>query len=187
MQEEINKALEVLRLGGIIVYPTDTIWGIGCDASNEEAVKKIYALKQRADSKSMIVLVDTDMRLLRHIPEVHELAWDLIEWAEKPLTLIYDKPQGLAPSVVAEDDTVGVRITKDAFCKKLIQALGKPIVSTSANISGQPSPNSFKEIDAAILEGADYVVNLHREKNSVSSPSTIIRLKTNGEVKVLRK
>jgi L-threonylcarbamoyladenylate synthase len=187
MQDEILKAVEVLKAGGIIVYPTDTIWGIGCDATNEEAVQKIYTLKQRSDAKSMICLVDSDIRLLRVVPDIHELAWELIEFTENPLTLIYDNPNGLAPSVVASDKTVGIRITKDDFCKRVIQKLGKPLVSTSANISGEASPKTFKEIGAAILEGADYVVNLHREKNEASKPSTIIRLKTNGEIKVLRK
>jgi L-threonylcarbamoyladenylate synthase len=171
----------------LILYPTDTIWGIGCDATNEEAVAKIFKLKKREDSKSMIILLDSEARLPSYIREVPEVAWDLIECADTPLTIIYDGAKNLAKNVVAEDGSIGIRITKDEFCKRLIEKFRKPIVSTSANISGNDAPASFSDIDEDIINGVDYVVNLRQEELSKSSPSAIIKLGVGGEVKIIRR
>lgn len=186
IQNEVEKALQVIESGGIIIYPTDTIWGIGCDSSNEEAVQKIFKLKKRADSKSMICLISDERMLYQHVNQVPEVAWDLMEYSDKPLTLIYDEAKNLAPGLIAEDGSAALRVCKHDFCQALIRKMRKPLVSTSANVSGEASPRSFKEIDPRILEGADYVVNLHRQKGGEAKASTIIRLKLNGEVKVIR-
>ncbi len=184
---ELQKAVEVLKNGGIILYPTDTIWGIGCDASNADAVEKVYHLKQRSDTKSMIVLVDTDARLERHVQEVPEMAWDIIDLSDKPTTIIYDQAKDLAKNVIAEDGSIGIRVTKDQFCQQLVKGLGKPIISTSANISGNKSPQSFKDIETAILNGVDYVVNLRQNEQNNPQPSTIIKLSNSGVVQIIRK
>ncbi|HNS12340.1 MAG TPA: L-threonylcarbamoyladenylate synthase [Bacteroidia bacterium] len=184
---EINKAAEVLRAGGIIIYPTDTIWGIGCDATNDDAVKKIFSLKKRVDSKSMIILLESSNRLESYVQRVPEQAWQLIEYSEKPLSIVYDNARNLANSVIAEDGSICIRITKDEFCKKLIGKLRKPIVSTSANLSREKAPANYYEIPESILKGADYVVNLRREEKSNPKPSTIIRLRENGQIEFLRK
>lgn len=187
MHHEIEEAVKAMENGGLILYPTDTIWGIGCDATNKEAVDKIFHLKQRAESKSLIVLVDGDQKLMRHVPEIPEVAWDILEYAERPTTIIYDNPRGLAPNAVAADNSVGIRIVQDEFCQKLIQRFKKPIISTSANISGQPSPAGFKDIDPTILEGVDYVVNLRQNETAVPKPSVIIKLTSDSRVTVIRK
>ena len=184
---EITACLEVLKKGGLILYPTDGVWGIGCDATNPEAVNRIYSLKQRPDSKSMIVLLDSERRLLSYVQSVPDAAWDLIEYSEKPLTIIYDNGKNLAFNVIAQDGSVGIRITKDRFCQHLIERFRKPLVATSANTSGQPSPANFSNIEPAIVEGVDYVVNLRQNEQAVASPSTIIRLKDNGEIQFIRK
>lgn len=185
MTEEINKAIAVLEKGGLLLYPTDTVWGIGCDATNEEAVKKIYTLKQREDSKALICLVGNDAMLERHVSAVPDLAYDIIDLSTKPTTIIYDKPKGIAKNLVAGDNTLAVRVATDKFCQYLCTKFKKPIVSTSANISGEPSPVSFKEISKAVLTGVDYVVNLHQDKKN-GSPSAIIKLTNDGLVKVIR-
>jgi len=186
MNNDITKALEVLRNGGLILYPTDTIWGIGCDASNSEAVKKIYALKQRSDSKSMLVLVDYVSRIERLVGEVPEVAWDLVELSTTPLTVIYPDAKNLAPELIAEDGSIGIRVANDEFCQKLITRFGKPIVSTSANISGKPSPSFFDEIEDEVKQGVDYVV-VHRQNDTVHRrPSSIIKLGRGGEIKIIR-
>lgn len=182
---ELNNCLEVLTRGGLILYPTDTVWGIGCDASNEEAVRKVYQLKERDDSKALICLVGNDAMLERHIEHVPDLAYDIMDLSTKPTTIIYDKPAGIAKNLVAPDQTLAVRVASDKFCRYLITKFKKPIVSTSANKAGKPTPKSFKEIDKAILSGVDYVVNLHRE-TITSNPSSIIRLRSDGSVKVIR-
>jgi L-threonylcarbamoyladenylate synthase len=186
MNNDITKALEVLRNGGLILYPTDTIWGIGCDATNSEAVKKVYALKQRSDSKSMLVLVDYISRIERYVGEVPEVAWDLVELATSPLTVIYSGAKNLAPELVAEDGSVGIRVANDEFCQKLITRFGKPIVSTSANISGQPSPAFFNEIADEVKQGVDYVVVHRQDDNVARKPSGIIKLGKGGEIKIIR-
>ncbi|NJB72437.1 L-threonylcarbamoyladenylate synthase [Saonia flava] len=186
MTEEINKSIEVLKKGGLILYPTDTVWGIGCDATNEEAVKKIYALKKRVDTKTMICLVANDFMLERHIKKVPDVAYDIIDLSEKPTTIVYDNPQGVAKNLIASDNTLAIRVATDKFCQYLINNFKKPLVSTSANLTGNPTPTSFKEIDQAILKGVDYIVNLHQDKK-MANPSSIIKLSNSGIVKVIRK
>jgi L-threonylcarbamoyladenylate synthase len=186
MNEEIKKAQEVLYKGGLILYPTDTIWGIGCDATNEEAVRRVYALKKRIDSKSMLVLVGNSVKLEFYVREVPEIAWDLVELTEKPLTIIYPNARNLAPNLLAEDGSVGIRVTKEAFSKTLCERFRKAIVSTSANLSGQPSPRFFAEISPAIIAGVDYVVNFRREEKNPAAPSSIIKLDAGGQVQIIR-
>lgn len=185
IKKEIEHCLRVLEQGGIILYPTDTVWGIGCDAANAEAVQRIFSLKQRSDSKTMICLVANDVMLERHVKQVPDLAFDIIDLSEKPVTIVYDEPMAVAHNLIAPDNTLAIRVARDRFCQRLISRYGKPIVSTSANISGQPTPKSYSEISGHILKGVDYVVNLHREKIN-SQPSSIIRLKNDGTVKVIR-
>ncbi|WP_419214201.1 L-threonylcarbamoyladenylate synthase [Maribacter sp. X9] len=185
MTDEINKCVEILENGGLILYPTDTVWGIGCDATNELAVKKVFDLKQRDDSKALICLVANDAMLERHVEKVPEIAYDLMDLSTKPITIIYDKPNGVAKNLIAEDNTLALRVASDKFCKYLIGKFKRPIVSTSANISGTPTPKSFKNIDKAILSGVDYVVNLHQDKQNESA-SSIIRLGNDGTVKIIR-
>jgi len=183
---EIQKAFEVIQKGGIILYPTDTVWGIGCDATNPEAVKKIYDLKKREESKSMIVLMNGEKMIYNIFKDIPEVAWQILDLSEKPTTLILDKPRNVAPNIIAEDDTLAIRIVKEPFCYKLMERTKRPLVSTSANISGQPTPKSFKEISPEIIKGVDYVVNLHREK-ICDKPSTIIKLTLDSQVKIIRK
>lgn len=185
MMEEIKKCVEQLSLGNLILYPTDTLWGIGCDATDPEAVKKVYALKQRQDSKALICLVSNQAMLERYVSEVPELAYDIIDLATKPTTIVYDRPVGVAKNLVAADNTLAIRVATDKFCQYLIGKFGKPIVSTSANLSGRPSPKQFKDIGPEILKGVDYVVNLPDE-NKNPSPSSIIKLGNDGTVKVIR-
>ncbi len=184
---EIKKTVAVLRSGGIILYPTDTIWGIGCDATNEEAVNKIFKLKKRTDSKSMIILLENENRLESYVRKVPEQAWQLIEYSENPLTIVYDGARNLANSIVSDDGSIAIRITKDNFCSKLLGQFRKPIVSTSANLSGENSPNSFSEISHSILSGVDYIVNLRHDEVMDNKPSTIIKLRENGQIQFLRK
>lgn len=187
MKIELDKALEVLKAGGIILYPTDTIWGIGCDASNEEAVKKIYEIKKRSDQKSLIALVESDIRLERTVEEVPVMAWDLIDYSEKPVTIIYDAPKGIAPSAVNIDNSLGIRIVKDLFCKKLIQGLNRPIISTSANISGEKQASCFAEISEEIKNSVDHIVNLRQDERAENQSSMIIKLDRSGLIKIIRK
>jgi len=185
LTEEINACLQVLEKGGLILYPTDTVWGVGCDATNEAAVKRIYELKNRDDSKALICLVANDAMLERHIDKVPDLAYDIIDLSTKPTTIIYDNPKGIAKNLVANDNSLAIRVASDKFCQYLINKFRKPIVSTSANVSGDPSPGGFHEISETILKGVDYVVNLASESpNAV--PSAIIKLGSDGTVKVIR-
>ena len=186
-REDINKGLDVLHRGGIILYPTDTIWGIGCDATDAEAVQRVYQLKQREDSKSMLVLLENPNLILSYIEEMPEVAWDLIEFAEKPTTIIYDKAKNLACNLIAEDGSIGIRITKEAFTQNLIQRFRKPIVSTSANISGQPSPANFFDIADEIKASVDYIVTYRQEEKINPPASSIIKLGTSGLIKIIRK
>lgn len=183
---EVHNAFEVIKNGGIILYPTDTVWGIGCDATNPEAIAKIYALKQREDSKSMIVLMNGYKMMYNVFSAIPDLAWDLWDLSEKPTTLILDNPRNIAENLIAADKTLGVRIIKEPFCFKLLERMKKPIVSTSANISGMETPKTFKEISPEIIKGVDYVVNLQRDK-VCKNPSTIIKLSLDNQVKVIRK
>ena len=186
MQEEILKAYEVIKEGGIILYPTDTVWGIGCDATNAEAVAKIYKLKQRAETQSMIVLMNGEKMMYNVFKDIPEVAWQIMDLSENPTTLVLDGPRNVAPNLIAPDKTLGIRIVKEPFCFKLLERMKKPLVSTSANISGQPTPKSFKEISPEITKGVDYVVNLHKDKIA-GKPSTIIKLTNDSQVKVIRK
>lgn len=186
INSEVHKAFEVIQNGGIILYPTDTVWGIGCDATNAEAVKKIYTLKQREESKSMIVLMNGEKMMYNVFKDIPETAWQIMDLSEKPTTLILDNPRNVAANIIAEDKTLGIRLVKEPFCFKLMERMKKPLVSTSANISGQPTPKSFKEISAEIIKGVDYVVNLHHEK-ICDKPSTIIKLTLDNQVKIIRK
>jgi L-threonylcarbamoyladenylate synthase len=185
MHQEINNALKVLKQGGLILYPTDTVWGIGCDATNEEAVSKIYKLKQRNDRKALICLVADDRMLKKYIKAIPEPAFDIMDIADNPITIIYNNPQNLAQNLIAEDNTIAIRIPNHEFCFQLLRKLNGAIVSTSANISGSPTPKSFKEISQDILKGVDYVVNLQREKICTKA-SSIIKLSNDGEVKIIR-
>ena len=185
MEQEILKSLEVLKNDEVLLYPTDTVWGLGCDATSNSAVEKIYKIKQRSESKSLIILVAHIEMLQNYIKDIPASVLELLESVTKPTSIIYKNPVGLAKNVVASDYTVAIRIPDNEFCKELIDRFGKPIVSTSANISGNPTPQSFKEIEAAILESVDYVVNLQREERNEKS-STILKVEDNGEILVLR-
>lgn len=186
MNEEIKKACQVMREGGVILYPTDTIWGIGCDATNEEAVRRVYEIKRRADSKAMLVLVDSAVKVDFYVQDVPEVAWDLIELADKPLTIIYSGARNLAPNLLAEDGSVGIRVTSEEFSKRLCQQFRKAIVSTSANVSGQPSPQNFSEISEEIKAAVDYIVDYRREETTQAKPSSIIQLDKGGVIKIIR-
>lgn len=184
--DDMARAVEVLRAGGIILYPTDTVWGIGCDATNPEAVRRIYDLKRRSDAKSMLVLVGSEGELQRTVRDIPDAAWMLIEAAVNPLTIIYDHPVGLAPGLLAEDGSVGVRITSETFSRTLCQRLRHPVVSTSANISGEKTPALYSEISSEIIDGVDYVVRFRRDDTRRARPSNIIKVSDSDIVKVIR-
>ncbi len=186
MEEDIKKAFEVLVSGGLILYPTDTIWGIGCDATNEEAVHRVYELKRRVDSKALITLLDNPIKLDYYIDEVPSVAWDLIELSEKPLTIIYDGARNVAPNLMAEDGSLAIRITKEKFSQELCKRFRKALVSTSANISGEPAPANFDDISEEIKDGVDYIVKYRQDDTSKSKASSIIKLGKTGEVKIIR-
>lgn len=195
-KEDLQAALRVLREGGIIVYPTDTVWGIGCDATNEEAVRKIYAMKQREDSKSMLVLLDSPAKLNYYVADIPDAAWALLEASDtsdlsdssdqKPLTIIYPNARNMAKNLIAEDGSIGIRITNEPFSKALCAQLKHPIVSTSANISGQPTPRLYREINEVILDFADYCCLFRREDDTPSEPSSIIKINADGTFKIIR-
>lgn len=209
-EEDIKKAVEVLRKGGVILYPTDTVWGIGCDATNAEAVKRVYEIKQRDDSKAMICLVDSDARLQRYVRNVPDVAWQLIDSLKaaatvpggssnsatvpngspsdiKPTTLILDGAVNLAPNLIAEDGSIALRITQESFSKELCYRFQKALVSTSANISGEPAAQNYCDIDPRIIEQVDYVCWSRRQEHKPHTPSSIIRLRPDGEVTIIRK
>ena len=185
--EDIRTAVQTMRQGGIILYPTDTIWGIGCDAANEEAVRRIFALKKREDSKAMICLVDSANRMQRYLRQVPDVAWDLVEYADRPLTLILDGAVNLAPSLIAEDGSIGLRVTRENISHELCYRFERAVVSTSANISGEPSPACFNEISDEIKQGVDYIMRSRQNDLSKSKPSQIIKLSLDGQVKIIRK
>lgn len=185
-EEDLRQAVETLRKGGLILYPTDTVWGIGCDATNAEAVAKVFALKQRAEAKSMLVLVDSATRAQRYVKDIPDVAYDMFEMADKPLTLILDNARGLADGLVAEDGSVGIRVTNEKFSHDLCYRFMKAVVSTSANISGHPAAAIYSEIEQEIIDGVDYVVRYRRDDTKKSKPSSIVKLKANGEVTVIR-
>ena len=201
-KSDLEEAVRVLRAGGVIVYPTDTVWGIGCDATNEEAVSRVYALKRRADSKSMLVLLDAPGKLQGYVEEVPEMAWELLECTSplqlplqggrentesiRPLTIIYPRGKNLAKSLLAEDGSVGIRITREPFSKALCERLRRPIVSTSANISGEPAAKTFHQISEAVLEQADYVCLYRRDDEEEKAPSSIIKVGLHNEIEIIR-
>ena len=186
MIEDIKKACEVLQAGGLILYPTDTIWGIGCDATNEEAVRKVYALKKRMDNKAVLVLTDSTAKLNMYVSDIPDIAWDLIEVADKPLTIIYAHAKNLAPNLLGEDGSVGIRITKEDFSRRLCERFRKPLVSTSANISGESAPKNFQEISDIIKNGVDYIVKYRQDDISQAKPSNIIKLGDGGVIQIIR-
>ena len=201
-KSDLEEAVRVLRAGGVIVYPTDTVWGIGCDATNEEAVRRVYALKRRADSKSMLVLLDAPGKLQGYVEEVPEMAWELLECTSplqlplqggrentesiRPLTIIYPRGKNLAKNLLAEDGSVGIRITRESFSKALCERLRRPIVSTSANISGEPAAKTFRQISEEVLEQADYVCLYRRDDEEEKAPSSIIKVGLHNEIEIIR-
>ena len=202
-EQDIRQAVEVLRRGGVILYPTDTVWGIGCDATNSEAVRRVYQIKQRDDSKALICLVDSDVRMQRYVRDVPEVAWQLIDAVEErgasneeravksrvgsPITLVLDGASGLAPELLAEDGTVGIRITHEPFSRELCYRFQKPLVSTSANISGEPAAQNYRDISEDILNAVDYVCFSRRQEHQPHHPSSVIKIGRGGEVVVIRK
>lgn len=186
MREELKKAIEVLKSGGTILYPTDTIWGIGCDATNNKAVQKIYRIKQRKFAKSLIILLDQEEKLTKYVKKVPDTAWDLLSNIDTPLTIIYPNAKNLAKNVIASDKTIAIRIVKNDFCKKLINLFNKPIVSTSANMSDEPIPLTFNNISPEIKSNVDHIVDLHKNNIHQIKPSTIIKLEEDGEFIVIR-
>ena len=185
--EDIKNAIEVMKKGGVILYPTDTVWGIGCDATNPDAVAKVYKIKHRDDSKALVCLVDSDARLQKYVRNVPEAAWQLIDAVVKPTTLILDGAVNLASNLIAQDGSIGIRITKEAFSKELCFRFQKAIVSTSANISGQPAAQNYKDISEEILNAVDYVCETRRQEHYPHQPSTIIRVGPEGEINIIRK
>lgn len=185
-REDIKRAIEVMNRGGIILYPTDTIWGLGCDATNEDAVRRIFEIKQRADSKALITLVDSEVKVESYVRDVPEVAWDLIELSEKPLTIIFDGARNLAKNLLAEDGSIGIRVTREPFSRELCMRMKRAIVSTSANVSGQPSPHNFSEIAEEILVAVDYVCTSRREEKENPAASSIIKLGAGGEISIIR-
>ena len=186
-QEDIKRAIETLRNGGVILYPTDTVWGIGCDATNPEAVKKVYEIKHRDDSKALICLVDSDARLQRYVRNVPDVAWDIFELATKPTTIILDDAVNLAPNLIAKDGTIAMRITQEPFSKELCYRFQKPLVSTSANFSGEPAAQNYCDISEELLNAVDYVCWSRRQEHKPHTPSSIIKLEKNGTVAIIRK
>ena len=187
MNEEIKNTLSFLEEGKIFLYPTDTIWGIGCDATDYQAVDRIYQLKQRVETKSMIILLDDAAKLPEYVTDVPEIAMDLVDSIETPLTVIYQGAKGLAKNVIASDGTIAIRVTRDGFCKELIQQFGKPIVSTSANVSGTIDPITYSQIPMVIKNGVDYIVDHHRDRIVKAKASRIIKMEPSGEFTVIRK
>ena len=187
LDRELTNALAALHSGGTILYPTDTVWGIGCDCTNERAVDKIFKIKKRDSSKSLVLLVDNDARLLRYVKTVPEIAWELMQFSDKPLTIVYPEGKNVAKNMIGPDKSIAIRITSDIFCKNLIRSFDNGLVSTSANISGNASPENFSDIDEEILSAVDYVVDLRQEEKTPASPSSIIKVGLKGEIQIIRK
>jgi L-threonylcarbamoyladenylate synthase len=185
-KEDIRRAVEVMNKGGIILYPTDTIWGLGCDATNADAVRRIYEIKQRTDAKALISLVDSETKVQFYVKEVPEVAWDVMELSERPMTVVFDGGRNLAPNLLAEDGSVAIRITKEAFSKELCMRMKRAVVSTSANISGQPAPRCFAEISEAIKGAVDYICTSRQDEPPTQTASSIIKLGAGGEVTIIR-
>jgi L-threonylcarbamoyladenylate synthase len=187
LEEDINEAVSVLRNGGVILYPTDTIWGLGCDATNPAAVEKIFRIKSRSESKNLLILVDGIQMIERYVKEIPEIAYELTSVSDDPITIIYPSGKNLAPGVCSEDGSAGIRISNDEFCRKMIGKFKKPVVSTSANLSGAPSPACFSEIDRKVIESADYVVSHRRDDNTRRKASAVIKLGSDGALRIIRK
>lgn len=185
-KEDIRRAVEVMNDGGIILYPTDTIWGLGCDATNADAVRRIYEIKQRTDAKALISLVDSETKVQFYVKEVPEVAWDVMELSERPMTIVFDGGRNLAPNLLAEDGSVAIRITKEAFSKELCMRMKRAVVSTSANISGQPAPRCFSEISEEIKGAVDYICTSRQDEPPTQTASSIIKLGAGGEVTIIR-
>lgn len=183
---DLKEALRIVQQGGVILYPTDTVWGIGCDATNEQAVKRVYQIKQRIDSKSMLVLIDNPVRLTGYIDEIPDMAWTLIDITDKPLTIIYPGAKNLAPSLIAEDGSVGIRVTSELFSSHLCARLNRPLVSTSANLSGASTPSTYAEISDEIKQSVDYIVHYRRDDVHKARPSSIIKLGKGNLVEIIR-
>jgi L-threonylcarbamoyladenylate synthase len=186
MHDEIKRALEVLRSGGVILYPTDTVWGLGCDATNEEAVKRVFEIKKRIDSKPMLVLVDAPGRIQGYVDEVPDMAWELIDLADKPLTIIYSGAKNVARALMGEGQSVGIRVTSEEFSRKLCAQFRRPVVSTSANKSGEPTPANFSQISDEIKSAVDYVVDYRRNDVSKPQPSSVIKLGKGNLIQIIR-
>lgn len=186
IDDDLAACIRVLEEGGTILYPTDTVWGIGCDATNEEAVKKIYAIKKRNEEKSMIILLADEKDILNYVDQDNPAMYDFIQGVQKPVTIIYQKARNLAPNVINRDGSIGIRVVQDPFCNKLIRAFGKPIVSTSSNVSGYPPPRIFSDIDVAIKNAVDYVVQYKQDETEPGRPSTVIRLNEDLSFTILR-
>jgi L-threonylcarbamoyladenylate synthase len=187
MEEEVRMAVEFLKKGKIILYPTDTVWGIGCDATNSKAVEKVYKIKQRFEKKSLIVLLDTIEKIPQYVEEVPPIAYDLMKSMDAPLTIIYPKAKNLAKNVIADDKSIAIRIVHDEFCRNMLEAFGKPVVSTSANISGEKAPLVFSKISEEIRNSVDYIVGINQQVMNRTKPSTIIRLRENNQFEIIRK
>lgn len=185
-RDDIRQAVEVMNRGGVILYPTDTIWGLGCDACHAEAVKKVYAIKQRDDAKALISLIDSEAKLPFYVPDVPDVAWDLVEMADKPLTLIYDHVRNLAPNLLAADGSAAIRVTREPFSRELCMRMRRAVVSTSANVSGEPSPACFADIPQALLQSVDYVCTSRRDEPPQARPSSIIKLGSGGLIEIIR-
>lgn len=185
-KDDLEKALETLHSGGILLYPTDTVWGLGCDATNEVAVQRIFELKKRETDMPLLLLIDAPGRIPSYVEEMPDLAWDLIEMSEKPLSIIYDKARNLAPSVIARDGSVGIRVCEEPFVKTLLQRFRRPMVSTSANISGTPTPLLFSQIETEVKQTVDYVVRYRQEDMQTKASSSIIKLQNDGQITVIR-
>ena len=184
--EDINNAIEVLKKGGVILYPTDTVWGIGCDATNADAIARVYAIKHREDSKALICMVDSEARLQMYVRNVPNMAWDIMEMANKPTTMIFDNAVNLAPNLIADDGSIALRITKEPFSHELCYKFQRALVSTSANISGEPAASNYRDISQDILDAVDYVCFSRRQEHKPHTPSSIIKLSENGEVSIIR-
>lgn len=185
-EDDLKQAAATVLAGGLILYPTDTVWGIGCDATRSDAVRRVFELKRRADSKALITLLGDDAHLHRYVDEVPEVAWQLIEYTTRPLTIVYDRGRNLAPELLASDGSVGIRITREPFSAALCRRIRRPLVSTSANISGQPSPSCFARISQEIVSGVDYAVNYRRDDTRTAQPSCVMRLSADGLFSIIR-
>jgi L-threonylcarbamoyladenylate synthase len=187
LQQEVTKTVEALKEGKTILYPTDTIWGLGCDATNPEAVQKVYNIKERDENKALLILIWKIEQLRDYVVNIPDVAWDIVDFSEKPLTVIYPKGKNVAPNVLAQDGSIAIRLVREEFCQAVLKKFNKAIVSTSANLSNKPSAPTYKDIDPIIIQKVDHVVQYRQNDNSISSPSVLMKIELNGEIKFLRK